>query len=111
MKIILLLLLLVTANFKAQNSKDKESLKKCCETYGKKICSSDEDHDGVPFYIDRCPKESGTRQNNGCPILGLKPIDTTRTADLDGVHIVGKPNPMGGCGQIINAELLNSITK
>jgi hypothetical protein len=31
----------------------------------KKICSSDEDKDGILFYLDKCPKESGL-ENEGC---------------------------------------------
>ncbi|MGU3376945.1 hypothetical protein [Chryseobacterium sp. M5A1_1a] len=111
MKIILLLLLLTATGYKAQNTKDKEALKKCRKEFSKKICSSDEDHDGVLFYIDQCPKESGTIQNNGYPLLGLKPIDTTRISEIDDVLIIGKPKPPGGCGQIISAALLKTITK
>lgn len=46
---------------------DKESFKKCKKEFSKKICLSDEDGDGVLFYLDHCPKEAGVAENNGCP--------------------------------------------
>ncbi len=45
---------------------DKETFKKCRKEFSKKICLSDEDGDGVLFYLDGCAKESGVVENNGC---------------------------------------------
>lgn len=50
----------------AQEITDKEAFKKCKKEFSKKICLSDEDGDGVLFYLDKCPKESGVVENNGC---------------------------------------------
>lgn len=50
----------------SQEITDKESFKKCKKEFSKKICLSDEDGDGVLFYLDQCPKESGVVENNGC---------------------------------------------
>uniref|UniRef100_UPI003898D61F thrombospondin type 3 repeat-containing protein n=1 Tax=Chryseobacterium formosus TaxID=1537363 RepID=UPI003898D61F len=46
---------------------DKEAFKKCKKEFSKKICLSDEDGDGVLFYLDHCPKEVGSAENDGCP--------------------------------------------
>ncbi|AZA76123.1 hypothetical protein EG347_00545 [Chryseobacterium sp. G0186] len=111
MKKTLLLLILVSAGCTAQNSQDKEALKKCRKEFSKKICLSDKDHDGTPFYLDVCPKEFGSIQNKGCPLQALHHADTTRTAEIEEVFMVGKHKPIGGCGQIISAKLLKTITK
>jgi len=50
----------------AQKIVDKESFQKCRKEFSKKDCLSDEDKDGVLFYLDQCPKESGFVENNGC---------------------------------------------
>lgn len=51
----------------SQEIEDKQALKKCKKEYSKKICLSDEDQDGILFYLDKCPKESGSIDNDGCP--------------------------------------------
>ncbi|WP_375379301.1 thrombospondin type 3 repeat-containing protein [Chryseobacterium luquanense] len=51
----------------AQEIIDKEAFKKCKKEFNKKICLSDEDGDGVLFYLDHCPKEAGSAENDGCP--------------------------------------------
>ena len=51
----------------AQKTIDKESFKKCRKEFSKKDCLSDEDKDGVLFYLDQCPKDAGPVENNGCP--------------------------------------------
>lgn len=53
--------------FQAQNIEDKEAFKKCHKEFSKKICLSDEDQDGILFYLDQCPKEAGSLENKGCP--------------------------------------------
>lgn len=98
--------------FQAQSVYDKEAFKKCRKEFSKKICLSDEDHDKTPFYLDVCPKKFGLTQNNGCPVQAAVLIqDTTQTAELGEIFITGKPRWKGGCGQIINGELLKSTTK
>lgn len=42
----------------SQEITDKESLKKCKKEFSKKICLSDEDGDGILFYLDHCPKDA-----------------------------------------------------
>lgn len=64
---ILLLLLLFPFCFKSQNIENKDAFKKCKKEFSKEICLSDEDRDGFLFYLDRCPKESGEKENQGCP--------------------------------------------
>ncbi|SHF32298.1 hypothetical protein SAMN02787100_1661 [Chryseobacterium sp. OV279] len=51
----------------AQEIMDKDALKKCRKEFNKKTCLSDEDGDGILFYLDQCPKEKGPVENNGCP--------------------------------------------
>ncbi|PIF44543.1 thrombospondin type 3 repeat-containing protein [Chryseobacterium sp. 52] len=51
----------------AQETIDKDGLKKCRKEWDKKKCLSDEDGDGILFYLDQCPKEKGSVENNGCP--------------------------------------------
>lgn len=62
-----LILLFVLSCFQAQEIQDKDAFKKCKKEFGKKICLSDEDKDGILFYLDQCPKETGTIENKGCP--------------------------------------------
>lgn len=62
---IFLFLFLNFLCFQAQEV-DKPALKKCRKEFNKKICLSDEDQDGVLFYLDECPKEPGVAGNNGC---------------------------------------------
>lgn len=52
---------------KAQDIKGKEAFNKCRKEFTRKTCLSDEDKDGILFYLDLCPKESGPVENNGCP--------------------------------------------
>ncbi|AZA93452.1 Alpha-agarase precursor [Chryseobacterium nakagawai] len=61
------LLILTGACTYAQNNEDQEALKKCRKEFNKKICLADEDKDNVPFYLDKCPTESGPIENLGCP--------------------------------------------
>ncbi|SHF21488.1 thrombospondin type 3 repeat-containing protein [Chryseobacterium vrystaatense] len=51
----------------AQEIIDKDALGKCRKELNKKTCLSDEDGDRILFYLDRCPKEKGSVENNGCP--------------------------------------------
>lgn len=51
----------------AQETAHEDIFGTCRKEFSKKVCLSDEDKDGVLFYIDRCPKESGSIENNGCP--------------------------------------------
>lgn len=62
-----LILFFVLSCFHAQEILDKDALKKCKREFNKKICVSDEDKDGILFYLDQCPKEIGTVENKGCP--------------------------------------------
>ncbi|MFC3160004.1 Thrombospondin type 3 repeat-containing protein [Chryseobacterium arachidis] len=59
--------LFIISCFQAQEIIDKSIFKKCRKEFNKKICLSDEDKDGVLFYLDKCPKESGVLENKGCP--------------------------------------------
>lgn len=65
-KIVFLLTIIGTYTY-AQNTEDKELLKKCRKEFNKKICLADEDQDSIPFYLDQCPSESGPADNLGCP--------------------------------------------
>lgn len=51
----------------AQKITDKDAFKKCRKEFSKKMCLSDEDRDGILFYLDQCPKDVGSKENNGCP--------------------------------------------
>lgn len=62
-----LILFFVLSCFHAQEILDKDALKKCKKEFNKNICVSDEDKDGILFYLDQCPKEIGTAENKGCP--------------------------------------------
>ncbi len=65
-KILLLFLFIVTSSH-AQNIENLDTFKKCRKEFNKKICLSDEDQDGILFYLDKCPTESGPVENQGCP--------------------------------------------
>lgn len=67
MKKYLIFLLLSFSIFQSQKIENKQLFKKCKKEYSKKICLSDEDQDGILFYLDKCPKESGSIDNEGCP--------------------------------------------
>lgn len=67
MKKQLLLFLLVGTAFSAQTIEDQEAFKKCRKEFNKKHCLADEDKDNIPFYLDKCPSESGPTDNLGCP--------------------------------------------
>lgn len=74
---------------------DRESFKKCRKEFSKKICLSDEDRDGVLFYLDQCPKDAGPAENNGCPWP-----DTDGDAVLDKDDLcptVAGPEENNGC--------------
>lgn len=74
---------------------DKESFKKCKKEFSKKICLSDEDGDGVLFYLDLCPKEAGSTENNGCP---WQNIDGDEVLDKDDAcPSVAGPQENNGC--------------
>lgn len=62
-----ILLLFSALCLHSQEIKNKEVFRKCKKQYSKKICLSDEDQDGVIFYLDKCPKESGFSEISGCP--------------------------------------------
>lgn len=62
----LLLLLFCSVGYNAQTIQDQEAFKKCRKEFNKKICLSDEDKDDIPYYLDKCPKEGGPIENNGC---------------------------------------------
>lgn len=62
-----LILFFVLSYFHAQEILDKDAFKKCKKEFSKKICLSDEDKDGILFYLDQCPKEIGAAENKGCP--------------------------------------------
>lgn len=64
---ISVILFFILICFHAQEIKDEDALKKCRKELNKKICLSDVDKDGILFYLDKCPKESGAFENNGCP--------------------------------------------
>ncbi|WP_185287331.1 thrombospondin type 3 repeat-containing protein [Chryseobacterium lactis] len=67
MKKYSLLLLFLFSFLQSQEITDQQELKKCRKEYSKKICLTDEDKDGILFYLDKCPKESGDLENEGCP--------------------------------------------
>jgi hypothetical protein len=60
-------LALMSSGLNAQHVENEAGFKKCKKEWNKKICLSDEDHDGLPFYLDECPKEAGPSENKGCP--------------------------------------------
>lgn len=78
MRKISLLLLFCCVGFHAQTVENQEEFKKCRKEFNKKICLSDEDQDSILFYLDKCPKEDGPVENNGCPWP-----DTDKDALLD----------------------------
>lgn len=67
---------------------------KCKKEFSKKICLSDEDGDGVLFYLDLCPKEAGSTENNGCP---WQNIDGDEVLDKDDAcpSVAGPPENNG----------------
>lgn len=67
MKTYFTFLLFSFSIFQSQEIVDKQVFKKCKKDYSKKICGSDEDKDGILFYLDKCPKENGPVENDGCP--------------------------------------------
>ena len=67
MKKMIFFPLLFGAYYHAQNIEDQSAFEKCRKEFNKKICLSDEDQDGILFYLDQCPKEAGTIENKGCP--------------------------------------------
>lgn len=68
MKYYLFLILFFFSNsFRSQEINNDSALKKCRKDFNKKICLSDDDKDGIIFYLDKCPKEKGVVENNGCP--------------------------------------------
>lgn len=64
---LFLILFLFSNSFQSQEVNNTLILKKCRKDFNKKSCLSDEDQDGILFYLDRCPKEKGFVENNGCP--------------------------------------------
>ncbi len=70
MKTHLSLLFLFTLIFcNSQQITDKDAFKKCKKEFNKKTCLSDKDGDGILHYLDQCPNEAGSIENNGCPWL------------------------------------------
>lgn len=67
MKRYFIFLLLSALCLHSQEIKNKEEFRKCKKQYSKKTCLSDEDQDGIFFYLDKCPKESGFSEIKGCP--------------------------------------------
>lgn len=67
MKFNFIFFLLLSLSFKAQQTDDKLLFHKCKNEFSKKICKSDDDNDKVPYYLDKCSKEFGVLENNGCP--------------------------------------------
>ena len=107
MRSFIFFLVLTATYFQAQNTENKEAFKKCQKAFSKKICLSDEDRDGIPFYLDACPKQLGSNQNKGCPVKVIPHKDTTEVAELGDVIILGfRRSPPRGCGQIIHADSL-----
>lgn len=86
------LFLIICTN--AQEITDKKSFKKCRKEFSKKICLSDEDQDGVLFYLDHCRKESGSAENGGCP---WQNIDGDEVIDKDDAcpSVAGPPENNG----------------
>lgn len=66
-QVLSLIFILFFLGFQSQEIVDKEAFKKCRKEFNKKICLSDEDKDNILFYLDKCPKEFGSEENNGCP--------------------------------------------
>lgn len=64
---LFLILFLFSNSFQSQEVNNTLILKKCRKEFNKKICLSDEDKDRILFYLDKCPKENGVVENNGCP--------------------------------------------
>lgn len=68
MKKFLFFFIVITACFtNAQEIVDKEAFKKCRKEFSKKICISDRDNDATLNYLDLCPDEKGSIENDGCP--------------------------------------------
>ena len=112
MRKAILFLVFAGSYFQAQNIENKDAFKKCSKEFSKKICLSDEDRDGIPFYLDACPKQLGSNQNKGCPVKALLRKDTTEVAELGNVVIFGLRKPLPkGCGQIINVDSLKPAPK
>lgn len=63
----ILLVFFFGAKLQSQELVKNDVFKKCKKELSKKKCLSDEDGDGILFYLDRCPKEKGSAENNGCP--------------------------------------------
>lgn len=81
--------------FHAQEIIDHNEFKKCREKFSKKICLSDKDKDGVPFYLDQCPDVSGSEDNNGCP---WPDTDSDGIIDKDDAcPVVEGPSENNGC--------------
>lgn len=64
---LFLILFLFSNSSWSQQVNNALALKKCRKDFNKKICLSDDDKDGILFYLDKCPKEKGEVENNGCP--------------------------------------------
>lgn len=87
------ILLFVLSCFQAQEIVDKNAFKKCLKENSRRICLSDKDKDGVPFYLDICSEVPGLPEFNGCPDTdgdGI-PDKDDRCADVSG------PSENQGC--------------
>lgn len=59
--------LLFSITISSQQTDKDLLLKDCRKQFSKKKCFSDKDQDGVLFYLDQCPDQNGSYENNGCP--------------------------------------------
>jgi|GEM_PF-892954 len=93
-KLIFVLLLALNISY-AQEITDKDAFKKCRKEFNKKICFSDDDGDGILFYLDQCPKDNGAIENNGCP---WPDTDGDSLIDKDDIcPTVAGPQENNGC--------------
>lgn len=114
MRITIFFLVLAGTYWQAQNIENKEAFKKCRKEFNKRKCLADEDRDGTPFYLDLCPKQFGSNQNNGCPVQAVSRKDTAKTDETDDAFLfrtLGMRQFFKGCGQIINTDSLKPAPK
>lgn len=92
---LFLILFLFSNSFRSQEINNDSALKKCRKDFNKKICLSDDDKDGILFYLDKCPEEKGWVENNGCPWPDQDKDGVIDTQDLCPT-VVG-PQENNGC--------------
>lgn len=61
------LLFFAISCFHAQEITDKDAFEKCRKENSRRTCLSDQDNDGVLFYLDQCPDVQGLKEFKGCP--------------------------------------------